>query len=188
MASGADLTVRLTPWWAGYSPLALETNGEFATSEDTYTFENIQDDIDLKVYFYNPKVPPAAWAKEAVGKARVLGIDTEQIEDFSLPITRKQFFVYAFTVYHKLTGDWVDESYNLENPYTDATHSDVLQLSKLGVITGVGDGRFDPDGQLTPEQAAGIMGGAGNGQFDPQGTYSCEQSIVTLMRPCDMVK
>ena len=35
-------------------------------------------------------------------------------------------------------------------------------------------------------QAAGIMSGVGNNQFGPQGTYSWEQSIATLMRIYDM--
>ena len=35
-------------------------------------------------------------------------------------------------------------------------------------------------------QSAGIMGGVGNNQFGPQGPYSWEQSIATLMRIYDM--
>ena len=156
VAPGSDLTIRLTPWREGYAPLALEVDRKFATSEDTYTFENIGDDINFRVYFYNPKVPPAPWAKEAAGKARVLGISSDSIEDFSLPITRREFCEYAFDTYHAITGDVVMQ-YVIDNPYTDTASLDVVRLSKLGVITGTGDGRFDPEGQLTREQAATIL-------------------------------
>lgn len=37
-------------------------------------------------------------------------------------------------------------------------------------------------------QAAGIMGGVGNNTFDPQGAYTREQSIVTVLRLYDVVK
>lgn len=36
--------------------------------------------------------------------------------------------------------------------------------------------------QVGQVQAAGIMGGVGNNQFSPQGAYTREQSIVTIMR------
>lgn len=35
-------------------------------------------------------------------------------------------------------------------------------------------------------QSAGVMGGVGNNNFSPQGTYSWEQSIATIMRLYDM--
>ena len=31
-------------------------------------------------------------------------------------------------------------------------------------------------------QAAGLMGGVGNGLFSPQGSYTREQSILTILR------
>ena len=37
-------------------------------------------------------------------------------------------------------------------------------------------------------QTSGIMGGVGNNRFDPQGSYSWEQSIATLMRLYDMTQ
>ena len=43
---------------------------------------------------------------------------------------------------------------------------------------------IDAVGQV---QAAGIMSGVGNNMFDPQGTYTREQSIVTMLRLFDFV-
>ena len=83
-------------------------------------------------------------------------------------------------------------------------------MGALGVVTGVGDGNFAPDQKLTREQAAsfadsaaisswaaeavgqmqatGIMSGVGDNKFAPADDYTREQSILTMMRPFDLVK
>ncbi|MDA2028328.1 MULTISPECIES: S-layer homology domain-containing protein [Bacillus] len=54
----------------------------------------------------------------------------------------------------------VDEP-NLPNPYTDVKNhmfeKEILTLSKAGIISGFGDGRFGPDSILTREQLAAVL-------------------------------
>ena len=60
-------------------------------------------------------------------------------------------------------------------PASAPTFADNAQLSSWAV---------DGVGQM---QAAGIMGGVGNNNFAPQGQYTREQSIVTMMRLFDIL-
>ncbi|HDR4420040.1 TPA: S-layer homology domain-containing protein [Bacillus cereus] len=50
---------------------------------------------------------------------------------------------------------------NLPNPYTDVKNhmfeKEILTLSKAGIISGFGDGRFGPDSILTREQLAAVL-------------------------------
>ncbi|EJS64505.1 hypothetical protein ICW_04779 [Bacillus wiedmannii] len=50
---------------------------------------------------------------------------------------------------------------NLPNPYTDVKNhmfeKEILTLSKAGIISGFGDGRFGPDRILTREQLAAVL-------------------------------
>ena len=86
----------------------------------------------------------------------------------------------------------------------------VQKAAAIGVVSGVGNNRFDPDAQLTREQAAtfadndsvsswaleqvghvqaaGIMSGTGGNMFSPKQPYTREQSIVTILRLFDLVK
>ena len=60
-------------------------------------------------------------------------------------------------------------------PPSAPTFADNAQLSSWAV-DGVGE-----------MQASGIMGGVGDNRFDPQGLYTREQSIVTMMRLFDLL-
>jgi len=50
---------------------------------------------------------------------------------------------------------------NLPNPYTDVKNhmfeKEILTLSKAGIISGFGDGKFGPDRILTREQLAAVL-------------------------------
>ena len=50
---------------------------------------------------------------------------------------------------------------NLQNPYTDVKNhmfeKEILTLSKAGIISGFGDGKFGPDRILTREQLAAVL-------------------------------
>ena len=60
-------------------------------------------------------------------------------------------------------------------PREAATFADNAQISSWAVE------------QVGHVQASGIMGGVGDNRFDPQGAYTIEQSIVTVMRLFEML-
>lgn len=123
-------------------------------------------------------VPPADWARDAVGRAYSLGIfrpydmpgeliggNSSHGPDggipssaYTDPITRKDFCNLAIELYRVLRPNaYMDFPDPLPTSFTDTSSLYVLQLAYLGVIGGVGEGRFDPNGQLTREQAAAIL-------------------------------
>lgn len=57
--------------------------------------------------------------------------------------------------YINLQGEEVEEGSNY--PFKDTEHFEVFDLYALGVIGGTGNGKFDPTGKITREQAAAII-------------------------------
>lgn len=140
---------------------------------DTLQVEDVTDARRFTVSIASCDVPPADWAREAVGRAyclrlfRPTDIPYRTVADipnssYASPITRKDFCRLAIRLYRELrTDEYYDIPDDLYDPlpisFTDTEDLDVRKLAYLGVIGGVGEGRFDPDGLLTREQAAAIL-------------------------------
>ena len=75
-------------------------------------------------------------------------------------ITRQEFAGVAMRFYEKLSGTtprpWDEEQDG--HPFTDTQDADVLNAYALGIVQGVGNGKFDPKGTLTREQASAMLG------------------------------
>lgn len=101
---------------------------------------------------------PAAWAEADVERADRLGlIPAECSFNYQRDVTREQIAAMAVGVVDMAgTGLGIEVP---ENPFTDVEDDDwsVLQAAKLGIVDGVGDGRFDPEGKATREQIAAIL-------------------------------
>jgi hypothetical protein len=112
--------------------------------------------------------------------------------------------------------------------FVDTADFFVHILAKAGIVSGVGNSKFNPYGEITREQAAtmlanaarymgydtsgfspseyadsseisswakdsigfinakGIMTGVGSNKFSPKGVYTVEQSLITIIRLCDL--
>jgi len=68
-------------------------------------------------------------------------------------ITRAEFCSLAVLVYETVT----EEKLNERKPFSDTNNVDVEKMGALGVVDGIGDGLFNPDGNLTREQAAVVL-------------------------------
>ena len=66
---------------------------------------------------------------------------------------RAQFCALAVELYETVTGSEIAE----RAEFTDTTDVNVQKMAGIGVINGVGNGQFNPSGQLTREQAATIL-------------------------------
>ena len=53
-------------------------------------------------------------------------------------------------------GIAADEA-SLSDPFTDTHHADVVEAYALGIVNGVGNGRFAPDESITREEAAKML-------------------------------
>ena len=107
---------------------------------------------------------PSSWAKSAVDTARNAGIVPEQVDQaYTQSITRADFCALAAAVYRT----W-EKSGNVKFvektavSFSDTKDEDVLLCASLGVVNGVGNGKFAPQQQLTRQQAASMLHRLGN--------------------------
>lgn len=107
---------------------------------------------------------PSSWAKSAVDTARNAGIVPEQVDQaYTQSITRADFCALAAAVYRT----W-EKSGNVKSvektavSFSDTKDEDVLLCASLGVVNGVGNGKFAPQQKLTRQQAASMLHRLGN--------------------------
>ena len=94
------------------------------------------------------------WAQVAVGEAIAAGIVPQNLQsNYSQATTRAEFATLATALYETVTGATITGRAN----FNDTNDINVQKMGYLGVVTGVGGGNFNPNGQLTREQAAVML-------------------------------
>lgn len=114
---------------------------------------------------------PSSWAAEQVNAAIAAGLVPEALQaGYTSTATRAQFCALAVELYETVTGSEIAE----RAEFTDTSDVNVQKMAGIGVINGVGNGQFNPSGQLTREQAATILVRLADamGQPLPEGTAS----------------
>ena len=102
----------------------------------------------------DPADQPSSWAAEQVNAAIAAGLVPEALQaGYTSTATRAQFCALAVELYETVTGSEIAE----RAEFTDTTDVNVQKMAGIGVINGVGNGQFNPSGQLTREQAATIL-------------------------------
>ena len=97
---------------------------------------------------------PSSWAAEQVNAAIAAGIVPESLQSkYTQAATRAEFCALAVELYETVTGTEIAE----RAAFSDTTDVNVQKMAGLGVVSGVGNGAFDPSGTLTREQAAAIL-------------------------------
>ena len=97
---------------------------------------------------------PSSWAVEQVNAAVEAGLVPESLQaKYTQTATRAEFCALAVQLYETVTGSEITE----RATFSDTTDVNVQKMAGLGVVNGVGDGKFDPNGTLTREQAATIL-------------------------------
>ena len=114
---------------------------------------------------------PSSWAAEQVNAAIAAGLVPEALQaGYTGTATRAQFCALAVELYETVTGSEIAE----RATFSDTSDVNVQKMAGIGVINGVGNGQFNPSGQLTREQAATILVRLADamGQPLPEGTAS----------------
>lgn len=241
---GSSVTFVMTPYDStAYHISDIKINGKSVGTSglvnNTYTISNIWDNYEFEAVYAPGAAPipqqpatgaaePAGWAKVFVDRAiaeRLLPAELQSAYD--QPITRREFCLLSDALYTKVKGGAAPVDATVT--FTDTTDPAILRMASAKVVNGVGNELFDPNGQLTREQAAtmlsrlaaalgkpltdsaptfddngsvagwasaavgqmqlsGIMSGTGNNQFSPQQSYTREQSVVTIVRMCELLK
>lgn len=96
------------------------------------------------------------WAIPELDKAAEYGLITSSIKDkMSEPITREEFAELAVLLYEKTTKETAQPE--SPNPFTDSNNPEVLKAYKIGIVTGVGNNKFDPKALTNREQVATML-------------------------------
>ena len=135
------------------SVTALAVNGSAQKNEDKDETSGYQAD---------------PWAKEELGAAEENRLIPEPLasRDLTQPITRREYAAAAVSLYDRLLAlnpgaTAVEREAAVpkggQYPFTDVEDEAVTLAYRHCLIEGVGNGKFDPDGLLTREQAATIL-------------------------------
>ena len=97
---------------------------------------------------------PSPWAVKEVNEAIAAGIVPDTLQGgYQKPITRAEFCALAVKLYETVKGTEITQ----RTTFTDTNDVNVQKMGALGVVTGVGSGKFAPNGTLTREQAATML-------------------------------
>lgn len=97
---------------------------------------------------------PSSWAKNQVGLAVDAGIVPQSLQSrYTDTATRADFCALVVTLIEKYAGTAIPA----EETFTDTDDINVRKAATLGIVQGVGNGMFNPDGTLTREQAATML-------------------------------
>ncbi|MGO5097348.1 S-layer homology domain-containing protein [Agathobaculum sp. LCP25S3_E8] len=102
---------------------------------------------------------PSNWAQEAVQTAQEAGLVPETLNtSYDTVITRAEFCSLAASLYRIWEANGQLKDITLSSvSFTDCTDEDVLLCASIGVVNGVGDGRFSPDSPIQRQEAASML-------------------------------
>ncbi len=97
---------------------------------------------------------PSAWAAADINRAIAAGVIPPEFRGaYTQAATRAEFCALAVGLYETVTGEEITE----RAEFTDTTDVNVQKMAGLGIVNGMGEGRFEPDSPLTREQAAALL-------------------------------
>lgn len=131
--------------------LGYESNETWYTPL-TKVLDNIQD-------------APASWAGKEVETAIGLKLIPEDMQgNYTKIITREEFCVLAIKMIEVKSGMDIEDYIRIKgvtiassNTFVDTTNKDILAAKTLGITEGTSPTTFNPDNQLTREQAAKFL-------------------------------
>jgi hypothetical protein len=109
------------------------------------------------------ETPPSSWAQRHVHEAIYYDLVPLNLRsNYSQATTRSEFTALAVAVYEKIKGEITGRA-----TFTDTDDINVQKAAYVGIVNGVGNNRFDPDGTLTREQAAVMLSNLANALGQP---------------------
>ncbi|MCL1862889.1 MAG: S-layer homology domain-containing protein [Defluviitaleaceae bacterium] len=134
------------------STITINTGEDNTFVFDIMTVAFIGD--DLPSWVQNPSDDtPSSWAYESVERAGELGLLPDTFRSgFRRSTTRAEFATIAIALYEHFR-----EPITGRISFTDTTNTNVEKAAYLGIVTGVGNNRFDPNSPITREQAAVML-------------------------------
>ena len=121
---------------------------------------------------------PSSWAADEVNQAINTGLVPDALQaQYQSNCTREVFCMLAVKLVEVKTGKSVNDVLQEKglkidaSAFTDTSSDVILAANALGIVNGVGNGKFSPQGLLTREQAATMLMRASNVLgYTPSGT------------------
>lgn len=97
------------------------------------------------------------WAQSEVQAAAAAGLEPSSLADAHAvaPITRAEFCEVGLSLYNTMSGKTVQTVQ--KSPFSDTNSSAVATAHALGLVSGRGDGIFDPDGAITRQELCKLL-------------------------------
>ncbi len=96
------------------------------------------------------------WAVPELNKASEYGFITDSIRDnMSGSITREEFCEVVVRLYEKAAGK--EATYKDTSAFSDTKNPEIFKAYELGIVNGIGGGKFAPENLITREQIAAMM-------------------------------
>ena len=147
----ATVSLRLAGVTAGISVIIIREEGELGVGDGGDTPTPV------------PVSGPSSWAVDEVTAAVGAKLVPDDLQSaYQSNITREEFCRLMVRLVSEALGQDVTQiavstgSLNY-GTFSDTRSADVLTAYELGIVNGVGDGKFDPNGSITREQAATML-------------------------------
>lgn len=89
---------------------------------------------------------PSDWAVTEINRAIEEGIVTDRVtKNYQKEITREEFCELAVQLYRKTAGKTITAA---DNPFTDTDNKEILKAYSLGIVSGVSETEFAPEGSV----------------------------------------
>lgn len=96
---------------------------------------------------------PSPWALKEIEEVRAENLVPENLlNNYQNNITREEFSEIIVKLYQSILGEVIKPE--SENPFTDTNNPEVIKAYNLGIVAGVGEGKFAPNNTITREQIA----------------------------------
>lgn len=106
---------------------------------------------------------PSDWARNEVWDAMVGGLIPNDLQSaYRNNITREEFCRLMVTLVEQESGQEISDYLNIQElsidaPFTDTDSEAVLAAYALGIVNGVSEDTFNPDGSITRQEAAVML-------------------------------
>ena len=168
--------------WEPIGPYEVRAFEIRVYSKDEYTAENLLAK-EMFIIRGNPVLEVVAglngiskWAVDEVQEAIFDKLTTDKVlKDFQKDITREEFCEIVVNMYEGVTKTVAEAA--ADTTFTDTKNEFTLKANKLGIVEGVGEGRFDSDAAITRQEIATMLFRAVKA-IDPEGDYAVAQPKV----------
>lgn len=175
MGLGGDIDIKANVYhfrvrFGYYSIADYDEYGNAIAAEPVYS--PYSNTASTAIEAYQKKYEDASsWAVTELDRAAEYGFITDKIRDrMNAPITREELCEVIMKMYEKIIGE---ANYSNVNAFSDTTNPEIYKAYELGIVKGVGNGRFAPKDLTNREQVAAMMYRA-VGAINPNADFSTE--------------